>query len=364
MDRDGRGKPAARSTSEMNRSRGSSRPGIRDKKPSGRKAQKTSNAPNRSSPARKKARKKKLKLRTRGKITLTAIGFSILATLGLGDNHSKASPNFAPEKGPESGERYSQEDMGKIRIEPVKVSRGEQKYGLSKADIERSVLLVGAFEGRDLYQSLSGNFDGQGISMGLFQWNLGSSTLQPLLKEYVEKHKDDGMLDRVFGHNKNELLNMLYNYDKNQQVAWGEKVTNPGNRTKLKEPWDTAFRELCSQRDFIEIQKKATRGYVNNAFEIMDKYGLETRTGFVFALDIAVQNGHGILYAHSEINERFRSMEDSLGRKLTQKEKRRIVAEEVVERSNPEWRDNVERRKMALAKGEGVIHGVSFRIGD
>jgi len=48
--------------------------------------------------------------------------------------------------------------------------------------------LVGRFEngGGDAYQGVTGDFDGQGISCGVLQWNIGQGSLQPLVMEAGE----------------------------------------------------------------------------------------------------------------------------------------------------------------------------------
>ena len=58
----------------------------------------------------------------------------------------------------------------------------------------RCLALTGTFETSSAsplcFSSLSGDFDGQGISFGALQWNLGRGTLQPLLKAMDDRHPD------------------------------------------------------------------------------------------------------------------------------------------------------------------------------
>lgn len=51
--------------------------------------------------------------------------------------------------------------------------------------LELCVRVSGGFEngGGASYQSLTGNFDGQGLSVGILQWNAGQGTLQQLLQK-------------------------------------------------------------------------------------------------------------------------------------------------------------------------------------
>jgi hypothetical protein len=54
---------------------------------------------------------------------------------------------------------------------------------VSTTDIALLTKLVGAFENSgDPYQGVSGDFDGMGISCGVLQWNIGSNSLQPLVR--------------------------------------------------------------------------------------------------------------------------------------------------------------------------------------
>jgi hypothetical protein len=53
---------------------------------------------------------------------------------------------------------------------------------ISDAELKAIVGITGAFENSgDPYQGVSGNFDGQGISCGVLQWNIGQNSLQPLV---------------------------------------------------------------------------------------------------------------------------------------------------------------------------------------
>src|SRR5262245_35357675 len=50
---------------------------------------------------------------------------------------------------------------------------------------EKALRITTTFEtGRPLNPAgLAGNFDGQGLSFGMLQWNIGTGSLQPLLRE-------------------------------------------------------------------------------------------------------------------------------------------------------------------------------------
>lgn len=56
--------------------------------------------------------------------------------------------------------------------------------------------ITGSYEGNVGWKNLAGNFDGQGISMGLMQQNLGQGTLQPLWIEMFQR--DPQALENLF----------------------------------------------------------------------------------------------------------------------------------------------------------------------
>ena len=79
----------------------------------------------------------------------------------------------------------------------------------------RCLALTGAFETGtgvpDCFCGLSGDFDGQGISFGVLQWNFGQGSLQPLLKEMVTQHAE--VAKSVFGEHLDALEEALKGTD-------------------------------------------------------------------------------------------------------------------------------------------------------
>lgn len=64
----------------------------------------------------------------------------------------------------------------------------------NKELLELCVSITGAFEnGVPSYQAVTGNFDGQGLSIGVLQWCAGQGSLQTLLQKMAEKMGWDKM---------------------------------------------------------------------------------------------------------------------------------------------------------------------------
>lgn len=60
---------------------------------------------------------------------------------------------------------------------------------ISDHELETLVKITGAFENSGKpYEGVSGDFDGQGISCGVLQWNIGQGSLQPLVKAVGRPH--------------------------------------------------------------------------------------------------------------------------------------------------------------------------------
>jgi hypothetical protein len=68
---------------------------------------------------------------------------------------------------------------------------------------ERCLAFAGAFETTsaisECFAGLTGDFDGEGIGLGLLQWNIGEGTLQPLFSQMLQNHPE--VLTGIFQEN-------------------------------------------------------------------------------------------------------------------------------------------------------------------
>lgn len=217
-----------------------------------------------------------------------------------------------------------------------------------------------AFEGAG-YARAVGSFDGMGISFGWLQWNLGKNTLQPLLKHMHQANPKKFEEACGGASNANKLL-AVCNGSIKDAVAWGDSIsvkTDPNNRKtwrNIVEPWKTVFQRLGSDPLFKNIQDRAAyRDYFENrALKIVEAFGLKSERGLALAFDIAVQNGSVKASAKARIEEEVAK----LGGSVREEDLLIIIAEQVALQSDPQWQDNVRRRKMAIATGQGKGNGV------
>lgn len=118
----------------------------------------------------------------------------------------------------------------------------------------KCLALTGSFETGsaipDCFAGLSGDFDGQGISFGVIQWNFGQGSLQPLLKDMIQSHPD--IMKEIFQAKYDVLLETL-NSEKEDLMAFARSIQHPVNHF-VYEPWRGMFKSLGRTEGFQDIQ--------------------------------------------------------------------------------------------------------------
>jgi hypothetical protein len=217
--------------------------------------------------------------------------------------------------------------------------------------MEKKLLnMVGLFETSskypEFYTITAGNFDGAGLSFGVLQWNLGQGTLQELLKEISSE-----VLQECFGNLYPELINML-GKKRNEQIQWGNSISLP-NKRKIKMEWAKSFEKLGLKKECQDIQVKLfSRKYLVNAKEMFNLCGLTTERGLALMVDIAVQNG-SLGKAKNKILSGVNNFTDEVEKMIFIANERAIVC-------NKQWISDVRSRKLTIAKGEGIVHGIKI----
>lgn len=153
------------------------------------------------------------------------------------------------------------------------------------SSIDKAILLTSSFEGHmESFVNVTGNFDGQGISLGILKWNIGSGTLQPLLNEFNLKHKL--LAKDIFGSNYDEFSKML-SKELDEQLNWAISINNGET---LNSDWKDSFTKLSKTQEFKNIQKFSMKEYIDQAYNIVAEYDIKFEIGLALAFDIAVQN--------------------------------------------------------------------------
>jgi hypothetical protein len=172
-----------------------------------------------------------------------------------------------------------------------------------KSLLELCLKVSGGFEGTNgpSYTSLTGNFDGMGMSVGILQWNAGMGTLQTLLQSIGTKMGWDKA--QTFFSSDIHHLAVLTPKDAIQfcldhYIASGSTHLDPGAAAK----WVT----FLSQPESIAAQVElATNGVLARAKTLVKNYCVghqnETRP-YAFFFDLVTQSG-GMQNAKGKVDE-------------------------------------------------------------
>ena len=219
--------------------------------------------------------------------------------------------------------------------------------------LPRLTAMVGAFEGG----GLAGDFDNQVASWGPFQWNIGQGTLLPLLRRIAELDltRMQAILgpDLVAALTDNETLTRFFR----------ERVLVANNPARARPEYVRAFATLANTVAARQAFSEHSAVYADRAARDAARLGFVTERGIALTLDIAVQNG-GIRTARNPLGLENSHLDRFWGtcqaHHHPEWERMRILAHVVADMANPRWRENVRARKIAIAVGNGRVHGRDY----
>ncbi len=264
--------------------------------------------------------------------------------------------------------------------------------------------ITGSYEGERNWSSLTNNFDGQGISLGIFQQNLGQGSLQPLLIKVDQRHSR--IFSEYFDQSQRASLGFMLNAWSDRRrlnsinefrslASEGEEITfdslsqfssqtdiNSGvelfgsdivlakasnsvnqfsvdwavsnlfksNGKSFKPEWKWSLQKLAGDSRYISLQVDKGHRIHRKAMKFMELYEARELRSYLFFYDIVVQNGG--------INEETRQdyLDDIKGKDLTENEKMRVLLSHRVLRSKKRWRADVMARKTTILDGYGRVH--------
>lgn len=209
------------------------------------------------------------------------------------------------------------------------------------------------FEGGG-WSNLSGNFDGQGISHGLLQQCLGQRSLQPIWKEALNDPSiDKSMFDEV----QLSILRSVLTMSKDEQVAWGDSISDPGHKARVVPEWRTplkAFGEATKPIQMVHADAVFERaiGYCNT-------FKFKSIRALSFMFDICVQNGSIQTDIIESVLKRL-----SIENHHTEKSTLLIILDKRLDRCKPQWREDVKLRKECIINGSGWVHEELVNVDD
>lgn len=211
----------------------------------------------------------------------------------------------------------------------------------------RCLQLTAAFEGHH-YTRAAGNFDGALITWGIVGFTLKHGNLQHVIKGVRERapHR----IVEAFGPDASILLEMM-SASPHRQEVWANSISDDEGLA-LVEPWQTNFARFG---DFPEVRDEqracAKTKYFDPALASANDIGLTTELGIALAFDVHVQNGGFKPAVRARLPPRSVGTPERLLREA--------IAHAVADHSKPKWRENVRRRKLAIALGTGTANGIT-----
>ncbi|TAN43311.1 MAG: peptidoglycan-binding protein [Nitrospirae bacterium] len=234
---------------------------------------------------------------------------------------------------------------------------------ISKPLPYRCLALSGTFETGlaipECFSGISGDFDGQGMSLGILQWNFGKGTLQTLLLELLENERH--IAESIF-HDRFETLLKVLCSDKQELMKFVRSIQHPAMHS-IYEPWKGMFKALGRNERFREIQVKHAAEEYKTALALCRDYGLWSERAVALMFDIIVQNGGIPHLTKLRIMKKFKPLSEQLSFDELEVMKMRIIANIRAEASEQIWVEDVRARKLCCANGGGSVHGIGYDIG-
>jgi hypothetical protein len=224
----------------------------------------------------------------------------------------------------------------------------------------RCLVLTGAFETTclppDCFCGLTGDFDGQGMSFGALQWNMGHGTLQPMLHEMISAHR--WVCLDIFHEHLPRLESVLKGRTPDQ-LAFARSIQD--RRHRFFEPWKGMFRTLGRTSEFCEIQARAAARLFTRAREMAMEYSLSSARGMAMMFDILTQNGSISASVKADILREFAGLPEG-SREEQEVARMRIVARRRAAAARADLRDDVLARKLTIADGTGIVHNLRYDL--
>ena len=239
---------------------------------------------------------------------------------------------------------------GNIDIIPTK----ENMYDKTTHIFDRISGLVGQIETSlkppECYKKIAGNFDGQGISYGFIQFALGQNKLQPILTEMITNHYS--VFYNIFGI-LSESMKLMLSQKLENQIEWAKSIQT---NNVIKSEWKLKFSALGATKEMQNIQiKHAKERFFKPAQSWMNIYGLQSERGLALLCDISTQNGLIKEYTKELILSQIKP-------EMNEQNRLEIIANRRAEASSTRWIEDVRTRKLTIAKGFGIIHGIKYDL--
>src|SRR5207253_8685255 len=122
------------------------------------------------------------------------------------------------------------------------------------------------------------------------------------------------------------------------------------NGERIQPQWESAFKALGEAPEVQEIENTHAQHYWEAGLHFANAFTLQSERGLALCFDIAVQNRvtDGMI---TEVQQKIGSGA------VSEPEKMQIIAHVVADHANPIYYNDVLKRKMTFATGQGTVHG-------
>jgi Putative peptidoglycan binding domain/Glycosyl hydrolase family 46 len=215
---------------------------------------------------------------------------------------------------------------------------------------ERSLQLTAAFEGHG-FELAVGNFDGAYLTWGIIGFTMKSGAVQSIVSAVNQTSPD--LIKQAFGAQTDELLQLM-SAAPDFQKQWANDHTVKSRA--LAEPWRSMFATFGSFPQVQQEQLKHVReSYLNPATATAKKLRLTSELGLALCFDVHVQNG-GIK------PKPLQALIQQSKAGASEPELRKSIANAVADSARKTYKEDVRTRKMAIATGEGKVHGHVYAL--
>ena len=234
-----------------------------------------------------------------------------------------------------------------------------------------AIMITGSFEGSG-YGQVTGDFDGQGMSVGVLQWNFGQGTLQrTILDRYWQRH---GSIDalRIFPSPgldslRGSSIRASLTYVRNHMLS----------SKSVKRDWRAAWQKFLLLPEVKQLQLEGCYGVAAQAQKIMNSWHMDGERAFCFFFDIVTQNGtmkdvvKPMANIHTAKTYASRASKTNKAIWLKYLETAHPTADQLILfcagyqraiRSRAAYVQDVFSRKGSIALGKGLVHGKSVDL--
>lgn len=236
--------------------------------------------------------------------------------------------------------------------------------------LARALRITGSFEGKGIDQ-VTGDFDAQGISVGVLQWNYGQGSLQTeILLPWQKKYGKIDPLAEFPWPGIDATATM------GSQSALMYCRRHMLNGTRVKPDWAEAWARFLKHPYTVEMQLKAAEKVGARADKLCRDWGLNSERAFCFFFDVVTQNGSmkTVVRESASLVECLaicdgprRPSNRTLWKELLPKAttEQLVLFKAAYDRAclaNPTFFQDVFSRKGTIALGRGIVHGKSWNL--